>query len=367
MPLKEVAKFSVSLLQVLDEHGQLDEKLDPRLSAADAVRLYEAMAIGREVDQRLVRLQRQGRMGTCPTCTGHEAAVCAPALAMTDRDWLVGYYREIGARLMRGDSLAQSFRYWHGYEEGNLQPQPGRTLPVTAIVGAQVPHAVGIAYAMKYRREADSAVVTFFGDGATSQGDVHEAMNFAAVWQVPVVFICLNNQWAISHPREQQTRSETIAQKAIAYGFEGLQVDGNDALGMYLATDRALRRAREGGGPTLIEALTYRLLMHTTADDPRRYRDDAEVERWWKRDPLPRMRRYLESRGLWGESQQQALQERMRQQIDLGVAEAEGREGLRPDLLFDHVYGTPDPEIEAQRRAFLAALPATDAGAAHGA
>ncbi|MBK8480056.1 MAG: pyruvate dehydrogenase (acetyl-transferring) E1 component subunit alpha [Proteobacteria bacterium] len=367
MPLKEVAKFSVSQLQVLDEHGQLDEKLDPRLSAADAVRLYEAMSLGREVDQRLVRLQRQGRMGTCPPCTGHEAAVCAPALAMTDRDWFVGYYRELGARLMRGDSLEQSLHFWHGHEEGNVQQQPGRTLPVTAIVGAQVPHAVGIAYAMKYRREQDSAVVSFFGDGATSQGDVHEAMNFAAVWQVPVVFICVNNQWAISHPREQQTRSETIAQKAIAYGFEGLQVDGNDPLGMYLATDRALQRAREGGGPTLIEALTYRLLMHTTADDPRRYRSDAEVERWWKRDPLPRMRRYLEGRALWGEAQQEALQERMRQQIDAAVNAAEQAGGWRPDVLFDHVYGTPDPEIEAQRRSFLGSLPRAGAVDGHGA
>lgn len=355
MPLREVERFAVSHLQVLCEDGEVDAKLDPKLSTDELFALYEGMVLAREVDQRMLKLQRQGRLGTCPLCTGQEAAVCGVASAMRESDYFVGYYRELGARLMRGEALVQHFRYWHGQEEGNVQPQKRRTLPVTAIVGAQVPHAVGVAYALKYRREQEAAVVCFFGDGATSQGDVHEAMNFAGVWNVPIVFVCLNNQWAISQHVTQQTASATIAQKAIAYGFEGIQVDGNDALGVVLAARKALERARTGGGPTLIEAITYRLMMHTTADDPKRYRDDGEVESWWQKDPIPRLRRYLERRKLWDEPRERELQERVLARIDeaVGLFEKATATELKPDGPFDHVYDVPGPELDRQRQRFL--------------
>lgn len=345
-------QFSISSVQILDQNGNVDEELVPDLSRDDLVRLYRAMVTAREADQRMLKLQRQGRMGTFPLCTGQEAAVCGPALAMAENDWYVGAYRDLGARLLRGESLVSYLTYWNGYEEGNVPPAGQRLLPTSVIVGAQTLHAVGIAYAAKYRRE-DTAVLTLFGDGGTSEGDFHEALNFASVWQVPVVFICQNNGWAISMPRSGQTHSRTIAQKAIAYDMPGVQVDGNDALAMYQASKRALDHARAGGGPTLIEAVTYRLLMHTTADDPTKYRTEAEAQSWWDRDPIPRFRVFLEKRGIWNAELQAALETEIKNEIDAAVRECESRQEYKPDANFDHVFGTSHERIEEQRAEFL--------------
>jgi pyruvate dehydrogenase E1 component alpha subunit len=354
MPLKEIGKFSVSHLQILDEKGNVDRKLEPKLDDDTLLRLHRAMTYAREGDQRLLKLQRQGRIGTFGPCTGQEASVCGPAFAMNADDWFVGSFRELGGRLARGESLINTFVFHNGLEEGNVQaPGVTRLLPVSIIVAAQTLHAVGIAYAMKLRGES-AAVVTFLGDGGTSEGDFHEALNFASVWQVPVVFICQNNQWAISMPRGRQTHARTIAQKAIAYDLPGVQVDGNDVLAMYVAVKEALDRARAGGGPTLIEAVTYRLMMHTTADDPTRYREDAEVQTWWQRDPLTRFRKYLEAKGLWSDDQQALLEAELRQEIDAAVKEFEARPPVRPDAPFDHVFGTRHAVIEQQRAEFLA-------------
>jgi len=357
MPITELGSFSVSTLQVLDEEGHLDEALEPDLTDAERLRLYRGMALAREVDQRMLKLQRQGRLGTFAPSTGQEAATCGAALAMRDTDWFVPSFREMPGALMRGVPIEASLLYHNGYEEGNVAEASPRTLPVAVIVGSQLLHAVGLAYAMKYRGE-DSAVVTFFGDGATSQGDFHEALNFAAVWQAPVVFFCQNNQWAISLPRAKQTRSRSLAQKAIAYEIPGIQVDGNDALAVYRATQEALARARAGGGPTLIEAVTYRLMMHTTADDPTKYRTDEEVQAWWRRDPLVRFRRYLERRGLWDNQRQGVLEAELKAEVDAAVQRFEERTGFGVDEPFAHVFGTPDPGIEAERRAFLARVEA---------
>lgn len=354
MPLKEIGKFSVSHLQILDETGNVDRKLEPKLDDDTLLRLHRAMTYAREGDQRLLKLQRQGRIGTFGPCTGQEASVCGPAFAMNADDWFVGSFRELGGRLARGESLINTFVFHNGLEEGNVQaPGVTRLLPVSIIVAAQTLHAVGIAYAMKLRGES-AAVVTFLGDGGTSEGDFHEALNFASVWQVPVVFICQNNQWAISMPRGRQTHARTIAQKAIAYDLPGVQVDGNDVLAMYVAVKEALDRARAGDGPTLIEAVTYRLMMHTTADDPTRYREDAEVQTWWQRDPLTRFRKYLEAKGLWSDDQQALLEAELRQEIDAAVKEFEARPPVRPDAPFDHVFGTRHAVIEQQRAEFLA-------------
>jgi pyruvate dehydrogenase E1 component alpha subunit len=310
------------------------------------------MLLAREADQRQLKLQRQGRMGTFGPCTGEEGAVCAAALAMTDKDWYVGAYREIGMRLMRGVRLAEEYLFWNGFEEGSHTAAAERTLPNAVIVGSQIPHAVGVAYAMKYRRER-SAVLTCFGDGATSQGDFHEALNWAAVWKLPVVFLCLNNGWAISLPRSRQTNSRTIAQKAVAYDMAGIQLDGNDPLAVYAAVRDALQRAYAGEGPTLIEAVTYRLMMHTTADDPTRYRAQDEEQSWWGRDPILRFRTYLEAKGILPPELQKRLSDEVKAEVDAAVREFESRTDFKPDAPFDHVYGTRHPIIEEQRAEFL--------------
>ncbi|MBI4880245.1 MAG: pyruvate dehydrogenase (acetyl-transferring) E1 component subunit alpha [Planctomycetes bacterium] len=350
--------FHIGHLQILDENGALvagSAGRAPELSPDQLIRLYRGMVLARAVDDRLLKLQRQGRIGTFAPATGQEAVSCAGVIAMRPSDWFVGSFRELGGRLLRGEPIEQAFLYYNGHEEGNTFAGGERTLPVAVIIACQMLHAVGLAYAMKLKRE-DAAVVCFFGDGATSEGDFHEAMNFAAVWQAPVVFVCANNQWAISLPREKQTRSRTLAQKAIAYEMPGLQVDGNDALAVYQATHEALERARSGGGPTFIEAVTYRLRMHTTADDPKRYRTDEEVKAWERRDPIPRLRKHLAARGVWNDEMQVNLDEEIRKEIEDAVKKFEEAADFKPDAPFDHVFGVRHPRIEEQRADFLANL-----------
>ena len=356
MALKVIQELSVSRLEVLDENGELDRELEPDLEPERLIAMYRAMVLGRELDQRMIKLQRQGRVGTFGPGTGQEAAHIAPAFAMREDDWFVASFREPGARLVRGEPIYNSLVFYGGYEEGNVLPAAKpRLLPINIIVASQLLHAVGIGYAMRLRGE-DSAVVAFVGDGGTSQGDFHEALNLAAVWQAPVVFVVQNNGWAISMPQSKQTRSKTMAQKALAYGMPGVQVDGNDPLAMYRATDEALTRARSGEGPTLIEAETYRLMMHTTSDDPKRYRSDEEVERWWKRDPLVRFEKYLTGKVGWNEPKQAALLEEIRAEIETAVRTYEERKDYPADAPFDHVFGTKHAYVEEQRQQFLTAL-----------
>jgi pyruvate dehydrogenase E1 component alpha subunit len=355
MPLKTIDTFEVRHLQVLDEAGNLDAALEPDIPDADLKRLYHDMVLAREADQRMLKLQRQGRIGTFGPCTGQEAASCAPAMAMGPDDWLVTAFREFGARIVRGEPVVNNLLFHNGYEEGSRNPQSPRVLPISIIVGSQALHAVGLAYAARLRGEKDTAVVAFAGDGGSSQGDFYEALNFAGVWKSPVVFVVQNNGWAISLPRSRQTAAGTIAQKAIAAGIAGIQVDGNDALAMYRATKEALDRARRGEGPTLIEAVTYRLMMHTTSDDDKRYRDPAEVEAWWKRDPIPRLKGYLERKGVWDAAAEEALRARVAAEVEDAVKDFEARRDFKPDTGFDFAYGTRHAVIEAQRAEFLAA------------
>ncbi len=353
MPSREIGPFTASYLQVMDEAGKVDEELEPDLSDDQLVQLYRTMFLSREADQRMLRLQRQGRVGTFGPSTGQEACVCASVLAMTEKDWFVPAFREFGGYIARGVPISRIYLFHNGFEEGNRVEKVGRTLPISIVVGAQLLHAAGIGYAMKYKGEKDSAAVTYFGDGATSQGDFHEAMNFAAVWKAPVVFICQNNQWAISVPLKKQTASETLAQKAIAYNMPGVQVDGNDALAVYKATAEALERARSGEGPTFIEAVTYRLMMHTTADDPKKYRSEEEVQEWWEKEPLKRMKLYLENKGIWDDDKQSSMEKEIKEEIDAEVKKFESMGGFKPDACFDHVYATSHEVIEEQRAEFL--------------
>jgi pyruvate dehydrogenase E1 component alpha subunit len=343
-------------MQILDEQGNVDAELEPKVPREELLKLYRAMVLARELDQRMLKMQRQGRIGTFGPCTGQEAAHCAPTLAMAPNDWFVGAFREMGARLMLGEKPSQVLVYYNGYEEGSTLPESyKRMLPLNIIVGSQTLHAAGIAYALKYKKE-NAAAICYLGDGATSEGDFHEALNFAAVFQVPAVFISQNNQWAISLPRSAQTKSVTLAQKGIAYEMPCLQVDGNDALAMYRATKEALDRARSGGGPTFIEAVTYRLMMHTTADDPARYRTKEEEESWWKKDPIPRFRIYLEKKKYWSAKQQTALEAEILAEVEAAVVEFETPREYKPDLPFDNVFGTRHEILDEQRAEFLEEL-----------
>jgi TPP-dependent pyruvate/acetoin dehydrogenase alpha subunit len=282
--------------------------------------------------------------------SGQEAAQVGAVAALGAEDWFVPSFRESAAALWRGTPPAGLLLYTAGYNEGAAIPEDAHDLPIAIPVGTQIPHAVGIGYAARYR-DSGQVAIAFFGDGATSEGDFHEAMNFAGVFRTPTLFLCQNNQWAISVPREHQTRSRTLAQKALAYGIPGLQVDGNDVLAVYAATAEAAERARGGEGPTLIECVTYRLSVHTTADDPSKYRDEAEVEEWKRRDPIPRFQRYLRERDLLGEEEVAGLEKEIEGEIEEAWEAAQGEmERLGDPLeLFAHTYAELPPYLQEQR------------------
>ena len=267
-------------------------------SRAELVRLYRAMVLTRAFDAKAVGLQRTGRLGTFPSSLGQEAVVVGVGAAMRPEDVLLPSFRELGTQLWRGVTLVEALGYWGGDERGSCFAGPREDFPICVPVGTQAPHAVGVALAFKLRDEPRVAVCVF-GDGASSKGDVYEAMNLAGVWRLPVVFVINNNEWAISVPRSAQSAAETLAQKAVAAGFPGEQVDGNDVIAVRAVLERALGHARRECAPSLVEALTYRLSDHTTADDARRYRDDAEVSERWKAEPIARMRSFLIERGWW--------------------------------------------------------------------
>src|SRR5215470_5811347 len=346
----------IERLSILDSDGNLDAALEPKLSPEDLKRLYRAMVLGRRLDERMLRLQRQGRIGTFAPIKGQEASQIGTAFTLEARDWMVPSFRETAAMLWRGWPIESILAFYAGRLEGGRPGPTQRDLPVTIPVGTQLPHAVGIAYGIQYREE-DAVVMVYFGDGATSEGDFHEAANFAGVWHGPVVFVCQNNQWAISVPLKKQTNSRTIAQKASAYGFPGIQVDGNDVLAVYVASREAVDRARAGDGPTLIECVTYRLGVHTTADDPTKYRSDAEVAMWEQKDPLTRFKAYLEKRNL--------LEEGLDQRVDEEIAEAirrfEATPPADPLVMFDHAYAELPPDLAAQRDAMAASDPGVTA------
>src|SRR5436309_5696418 len=293
-------RFHVEYLSILDSDGNLDAALEPKLAPGELRSLLRAMVLARRFDERMVRLQRQGRIGTFAPIKGQEASQLGSVVTLRATDWMVPSFRETAAMIWRGWPIEKILLFFAGYVVGGRRAPDQRDLPITIPVGTQLPHAVGLAYAAQYRGD-DAVVMAYFGDGATSEGDFHEALNFAGVWHVPVVFVCQNNQWAISVPLKKQTHAKTIAQKALAYGLPGLQVDGNDIFAVYAACKEAADRARGGAGPTLIECVTYRLGVHTTADDPTKYRATEEVAAWAKKNPLTRFTAYLKKKRLLDE------------------------------------------------------------------
>lgn len=333
MPENVIAEFEVKRLEILDEHGDTDENLMPPLNDGDVRRIYELMVLSRAFDERALSLQREGRIGTYPSILGQEAAQVGSAYALEKTDWVFPSFRETGMYLTMGYPVSRLFQYWAGDERGLVCPDDLNILPVSVSVGTHIPHAVGAAMAAQYRGDR-TAVVAYFGDGGTSKGDFHEGFNIAGVFKAPVVFICQNNQWAISLPRERQTAAATLAQKAQAYGFNGVQVDGNDVFAVYRAVREALQKARSGGGPSFIECYTYRLSHHTTADDASRYRSSEEVEHWQKKDPILRLGRYMEKSGLMSGEFLKEVEERTGEIIDAAVREAEGMEPPRPRDMF---------------------------------
>ncbi len=362
MPLETTVRFEVRHLSVLAAGGELDTELEPDLSPEQLRALMRAMLLARVADERMLKLQRQGRIGTFPPVLGQEAAHTAAAFAMAEQDWIVPAFRDMGALLLRGYPLVNYLQYYNGWEEGNAVPDGARILPTAVIVGSSLLHAVGLAWGARYLGEPDTAVLTFIGDGGTSEGDFYEALNFAGVWKAPVVFVIQNNQWAISIPRRAQTAAPTLAQKALAAGIPGIQVDGNDALAVYRATAEAFERARAGEGPTVVEAVTYRLGVHTTADDPRKYRDEAEEEAAWTREPLIRFARYLEDKGVLDAAGLAAMREEVTAEVQHAVETFEALEPYPPERPFDHVFGTEHSVITEQREAFLAGVAAGEEG-----
>lgn len=345
----------IEVLQVINEHGEVDGALDPNLDDAMLMKIHRGLILTRIFDHRMLTMQRQGEMGTFAPNLGQEACQLGQVIPLTESDWFSPSYRSFGAQIWRGWTMERLFKLWAGYHEGFPPPPDVNDLPFSIVVGSHVLPGVGVAMGMQYRDDPHCMVVNF-GDGALSQGPVAEALNYAAVYNAPVVFVCENNGWAISTPIDKQAATENLAVRGAGFGLRSIRVDGNDILAMYLAVDQAARRAREGKGPTFIEAVTFRMSLHTTADDPTVYRNQDEVEPWEQRCPIRRYETYLERRGLLDSE----IAERVRSECEQEVLAA--RDQFRqeakadPRGIFDHLYEQMPPELEAQRQAYLRRL-----------
>ncbi|HEX6676585.1 MAG TPA: pyruvate dehydrogenase (acetyl-transferring) E1 component subunit alpha [Actinomycetes bacterium] len=333
-------------LQILGPGGDL--VADPPLDLDEAVRLYRAMLVARAYDRRGTALQRQGRLATYASFEGQEAVQIGSAAALRPDDWLVATYRDAGAMWMQGYPMELLLAGRSGHELGGSPPRSVNVLPPSITVGGHLVHAVGLAWAERYRG-SDRIALTLFGDGATSEGDFHEAMNFAGTFTIGCVFLCQNNGWAISMPTEKQTRAEAIADKAVGYGMPGVRVDGNDVFAVYQATSAAVDRARSGGGPTLIEAVTYRMGPHSSADDPGRYRSAELTESWRRRDPIERLRRHLERRDRWSQATQDELEQEAAAEVDRAVEAAEALPAFTAGEIFDAMFAELPPHLAEQR------------------
>lgn len=345
-----------NLLQVLGKGKSAPRPAELGLSEARLKDFFRQMLLLRTIDAKMLLLQRQGRVAFYGPVAGQEAALIGSVAALEKEDWIYSALREGPACLLRGMPMDQFLAENFGT---SLATQKGRQMPChyawrganvvawSSCIGSQLPHAVGTAMAMKYKG-AKSVTIGYMGDGATSESDFHVSLNFAGVYKAPVVFFCQNNHWAISVPAKQQTASATFAEKADAYGFPGVRVDGNDVLAVYQATRKAAERARKGEGPTLIEALTYRMGPHSSSDDPTRYRDEAEVESWRKRDPLDRFRGYLTELGLWNAKWEKDLQTELDADVQKAIESAEKSPQPPPEWIIEDVYDHVTPQLKKE-------------------
>lgn len=343
------AQFDIHYSQFLDDNGKATAPLPAfARDTAALVKLYHWINLIRAYDTKAIALQRTGQLGTFASMLGQEAIQAGIASAMAPDDILLTTYREQGALMMRGVTMKALFLYWSGDERGSRFSGARGDFPICVTIAAHATHAVGVAYAFKFKRDGCVAVCAL-GDGATSKGDFYEGLNAAGAWKLPLVFFVSNNQWAISVPRATQSAAQTLAQKAIAGGIEGVQVDGNDLIAVRHAMDTALAKARGGGGPTLIEALTYRLSDHTTADDASRYRDADEVATAWKHEPVARLRAYLVNCGAWDKAHEETLLHECNEQVQAAVQAYLNEPPPARGQMFDHLYATLPAALEKQR------------------
>lgn len=346
--------IEIPYTRFLDEAGAPVCELPAFASSRDhLIRLYRWLQLTRIFDAKAVTLQRTGRLGTYASSLGQEAVAVGIGDAMYQDDVLLPSFREHGTQFIRGVTMTELLLFWGGDERGSDFAGPREDFPIAVPVGSHAPHAAGVALALKLRGGGRAAVCVF-GDGATSKGDVYEAMNLAGIWELPVVFVVTNNRWAISVPVEKQTAANTIAQKAIAAGFDGEQVDGNDVVAVREVIRRAVDAARTNNVPHLVECLTYRLADHTTADDASRYRDDEEVSEHWKADPLLRMRQYLTNRFDWTKAEEQALLSECEKAVKAAADDYLDTGVQAVETIVDYMYAERPADLEAQRRLLLA-------------
>lgn len=354
--------MSQEMLTILRPDGKLKTgQKAPPIPPQELLRLYRLMLLNRRLDERMIILQRQGRIGFYVGSAGEEAAIIGSSYALEKKDWIVPCYREVGPLLLRGVPLLELAHHLFGNAEDAVK---GRQMPchyafrqvrfcsVSSPVSTQIPHAVGLGLAARLRGQPDIALV-YFGDGATSGGDFHAGLNFAGVFKTPTVFFCRNNQWAISLPLKLQTASETLAIKAKAYGFDGVLVDGNDIFAVYVSTRAAVEKARRGEGPTLIEAVTYRQGAHSTSDDPRGYRAEKEVKQWENKDPLTRFKVYLLAAGYWSEQEDERLEKQLKDEIQDALKKAEKIAPPPLETIFEDVFDIQPWHLREQSTALL--------------
>jgi pyruvate dehydrogenase E1 component alpha subunit len=347
--LKTVAEFEIKYCRFLDAEGNLAPDA-PSLATdtGELLKMYRFMTLVRTFDAKAVNLQRTGKLGTYASCLGHEATHVGVAAAMQPEDVLAPVYREFGSQIWRGVKMSSILLYWGGDERGSDFTAARQDFAWCVPIASQMLHGAGVAMAMKIRGEKRCSV-TYIGDGGTSEGAFYEGMNIAGARALPAVFVVVNNGWAISVPVETQTATVTLAQKAIAAGIPGIQVDGNDVIAVRHVVAEALARGRRGDGPTLIEALTYRLSDHTTADDASRYRNPQEVATAWTREPLPRLRSYLTRLGVWDEAHETALKAECAREVEAAVDEYLSTPRPSTDEMFDHLFAHPPRSLLQQR------------------
>jgi pyruvate dehydrogenase E1 component alpha subunit len=342
---------------VLTAEGTLAEGSRPRMDEEFLLEALHLMLLSRAYDEKVIGLQRQGRFGVYSPGLGQEASIVGSSMALDPaRDWIVPQYRELMAVVRHGYPLEKITATFMGKTTPETAiPEGVKVLPTQVALAAQLPHAVGLAWGLKLQGK-DSVVMAYFGEGGSSEGDFHEAMNLAGVQKAPIVFFLQNNQWAISTPRRLQSAAPSFSLRAAGYGFPGVEVDGNDVLAVYDAASEAVERARAGEGPSLIEAVTYRMGFHNTTDNPSRYQDPAEYEEAKQRDPIERVLKYLSWLGLWNEERESALRAEVAAEVERAVEAAQAFGGVKPEMLFDNVYASPPQRVERQRAEFLQSM-----------